>query len=240
MERPMTGSADNGWEASAQAWIASMGDVGDFSRQYVLDPPMLARVRQRGFMRALDVGCGEGRFCRLLHAEGVATVGVEPSPSLRRAALARDPAGDYVEAVAERLPFPAESFDLVVCYLTLIDIDDIDAAIAEAVRVLKPGGSLLIANLNSFNTAGVWRESADGARVFVLDNYLAERREWANWSGISVQNWHRPFSRYMRPLLDAGLRLIYFDEPAPVGGNETIAARYRRSPWFHIMEWRKA
>ena len=56
---------DNGWENSAQAWIDSMGergDRGDWGRQHVLDPVMMARVANGKFGDALDVGCGEGRF----------------------------------------------------------------------------------------------------------------------------------------------------------------------------------
>ena len=51
------------------------------------------------------------------------------------------------------MPFPGASFDLVVSYLTLIDIADFRLALQEMVRVLQPGGTLLIANLNSFVTA---------------------------------------------------------------------------------------
>ena len=62
---------DNGWESSAQAWIDSMGERGergDWGRQHVLDPVMMARVASGQFGNALDVGCGEGRFCRMLKA----------------------------------------------------------------------------------------------------------------------------------------------------------------------------
>ena len=120
------GKEDDGWEASASAWISDMGELGDYARQHVLDRPMLERIRGRGFRAALDVGCGEGRFCRGLKAEGIETTGVEPTPTLREAALSRDPTGRYLDARAERLPLETETFDLVVSYLTLIDIDGID------------------------------------------------------------------------------------------------------------------
>src|SRR5690606_16184538 len=132
--------------------------------------------------------------------------------------------------------------DLVVSYLTLIDIEDIDAALFEMARVLKPGGSLLIANLTSFMTAGMpsgWSDAADGGQRFVIDNYMTERAEWASWSGIRVRNWHRPLSRYMSVLLAADLELRYFDEPMPNSGDPADIDRYRRVPWFLIMEWRK-
>lgn len=76
-----------------------------------------------------------------------------PTPALIAAARARDAEGTYLQAGAERLPFRPESFDLVVSYLSLIDIPDIHAALPEMARVLNRGGALLIANLNSFNTA---------------------------------------------------------------------------------------
>lgn len=232
----------NGWDASAAAWIADMANGGDFGRKYVLDTPMLARCRGRGFEAALDVGCGEGRFCRMLQAEGIRTTGVDPTPALLDEARRRDPDGDYQAGRAERLAFADGSFDLVVSYLSLIDIPDVGSAIREMARVLRPGGSLLIANLTGFTSAtpdGGWQEGADGQLRFVLDGYLEERAEWAAWRGIRIQNWHRPLSRYMSLLLEQGLRLQHFDEPAPHGGDAERRARYLRVPYFLLMEWQK-
>ncbi|MDQ7261121.1 class I SAM-dependent methyltransferase [Paracoccus sp. PS-1] len=229
--------SSNGWEASAEAWIADMGETGDFSRRHVLDAPMLARIRGRGFRNALDVGCGEGRFCRMLGTEGIAATGIDPTPKLIETARSRDRAGTYLQARAEALPLPDAGFDLVVSYLTLIDIDDIRAAIAEMVRVLRPGGSLLIANLNSFSTAGGW--NGDPGSGYLIDNYLEERAEWVSWRGILIRNWHRPFHAYMQVLLAQGLRLVHFDEPAPQGGEPQQVARYRRAPYLHVMEWQR-
>ncbi len=231
---------NNGWESSASAWIKDMGVAGDFSRAHVLDAPMLARIRGREFKTVLDVGCGEGRFCRMLRAEGMSATGVEPTDSLRDAARLRDPGGDYIDARAEGLPFPDGAFDLVVSYLTLIDIDDVEAALGEMARVLRTGGSLLIANLNSFRTAGGWEKHPDGTAHFEMDNYLETRADWVSWRGISIRNWHRPMSTYLRLLLDSGLQLAHFEEPAPTGGAPAKADRYRRVPYFHIMEWCKA
>jgi SAM-dependent methyltransferase len=59
---------DNGWQASAAPWIADPGESGDFGRRYVLDLVMVFRALARSPRTALDVGCGEGRFCRALEA----------------------------------------------------------------------------------------------------------------------------------------------------------------------------
>ncbi len=238
---------DGGWSASAAAWIAEQGAAGDLSRRFVLDPAMLARVRGRRFRRALDIGCGEGRFCRMLRAEGIATMGIDPTARLLDAARARDPEGDYREGRAERLEFPAGAVDLVVSYLTLIDIADHQAAIAEMARVLEPGGVLLIANLNGFVTTNAlgregaaWHRDPSGRPLYVaLDRYLEERPETVAWSGIRIENWHRPMEAYLQALIAAGLRLTHFAEPAPIGGPEDWAGRAARVPFFHVMEWVK-
>src|SRR4051812_26938403 len=235
---------DNGWQASAKAWIADMGEQGDFGRRYVLDPIMLPRALARSPKRALDIGCGEGRFCRMLKRHSIDVIGVDPTPKLLEAARARDADGAYLEAIAERLPFDDNAFDLVVSYLSLIDIPDIEAAIPEMARVLAPGGALLIANLNSFNTAccdtGWIKDSAGRSLYYPIDNYLEERSMWTAYRGIRIRNHHRPLSTYMRALLDAGLRLSYFDEPLPsANAMPKKAASYRRAPWFLVMEWVK-
>jgi len=231
---------NGGWTDSAAAWIADMADTGDWGRRAVLDGPMLARVRLSGAKTALDVGCGEGRFCRMLRAEGIAPTGIDPTEALIEHARARAPQGDYRLGSAEALPFADASFDLVIAYLSLIDIPDLPTAIAEMARVLKPGGRLLIANLTSFNTAGLdigWTHDVKGRPMYGLDRYLDERAVWCAWRGIRVQNWHRPLSAYMRLLLEQGLTMTWFDEPEPTEGDAATAEKYRRAPWFLVMEW---
>jgi SAM-dependent methyltransferase len=235
---------DNGWQGSADAWVADMGELGDFGRRYVLDPVMLPRAVAGSPGNALDVGCGEGRFCRMLRSQGVDAVGVDPTRALIAVARTRDAHGTYVEATAERLPFREGAFDLVVSYLSLIDIPDVEAAIPEMARVLKPGGALLIANLTSFNTACAdvgWVKDAGGRRVhYPIDNYLEERAMWIEYRGIRVVNHHRPLRTYLRTCLGAGLVLTYFDEPAAsVDAPPSRARGYDRAPWFLVMEWRK-
>jgi SAM-dependent methyltransferase len=219
-----------------------MAERGDYAREFVLDPPMLERIRAKKFATALDIGCGEGRFCRMMQQSGIQTTGIDPTEALIQQARRLDPHGDYRIGIAEALNLPDHSFDLVVSYLTLIDIPDIATAIPEMVRVLKPGGTLLIANLTSFNTAvvgGGWSREATGEHRFSIDHYLKERVAWAAWRGIRIQNWHRPLSQYMSLLLGQGLILRHFSEPEPIGGDPAKAEHYRRVPYFYWMEWEK-
>jgi SAM-dependent methyltransferase len=231
------------WERCAQAWIASVGERGDWSREHVVDPVMLSRIAGRGFVNALDVGCGEGRFCRIMRAAGILPVGLDPTPPLLEEARRRDPLGDYRLGHAEKLEFEAESFDLVVSYLTLIDIGDFRRAIGEMGRVLRPGGTLLIANLTSFTSAcaaqGWIRDDKGRPLHYPLDRYLEEFPYTAEWSGMRVTNWHRPLGAYIAAFLELGLQLAFFAEPEPASAEKSDQETYRRAPWFVVMEWRR-
>jgi SAM-dependent methyltransferase len=204
---------------------------------------MLSRVSAGRFTNALDVGCGEGRFCRMLKAAGVAATGIDPTPALLETAQRRDPDGDYRPGRAEQLEFPDSNFDLVVSYITLVDIPDFRTAIREMARVLRPGGSLLIANLTGYISACCdrgWVKDEQGKHLhFPVDDYLSERPLWLEWSGIRIMNWHRPLTAYMSAFLEAGLALKFFSEPEPSSGEGEQQERARRVPWFVVMEWQR-
>ena len=78
----------------------------------------------------------------MLHDRGIRCTGIDPTQRLIQHARERDQSSHYVNGRAEELPFPNESFDLVIAYLSLIDINDFRDGIREMSRVLCPGGSL--------------------------------------------------------------------------------------------------
>lgn len=234
---------DNGWNESANAWIKDMGEDGDRGRKHILDPAMLSLLEGRQFNRMLDIGCGEGRLCRLFKPFVKEAVGIDPTVALIEHAKSKDPRGEYIVGIAEDLPFKNESFDLVVSCLSLIDIPDFEKAIDEMARVLTKGGTLLIANSTSFNTAGSihgWQLDENGERLFYgIDDYMKHFEVWEEWRGIKIKNHHRPLSDYMKALLKHGLVLKFFDEPLPVSGDENWVSKFGRMPWYLMMEWQK-
>jgi ubiquinone/menaquinone biosynthesis C-methylase UbiE len=97
-------------------------------------------------IRILDVGCGSGGLARLLVEEGAEVTGVDPNPQALTAARTRVPAARFEEASAEALPFEDAAFDvvLVVNALHHVPLDAMDRAVAEAARVARPGGWLIV------------------------------------------------------------------------------------------------
>lgn len=98
--------------------------------------------------RVLELGIGGGLNLGFYDASAVTeVVGVDPSAELRaRAAAAPRAEGlevNILEGAAEALPLEDASFDTVVCTFTLCSVASPEAALAEARRVLKPGGRFL-------------------------------------------------------------------------------------------------
>lgn len=98
--------------------------------------------------RGMEIGVGSGKFAVPL---GI-TVGVEPSPEM--AAKARKLGINVQRGVAENLPFAAAEFDFTLMVTTICFVDDAVQSFREALRVLKPGGFILVAFVDKESELG--------------------------------------------------------------------------------------
>jgi ubiquinone/menaquinone biosynthesis C-methylase UbiE len=101
--------------------------------------------------RLLEIGCGVGNFTRIVReATGASILGVDISPDLVEEARRRVPGEHFEVADVHRLGFPDSSFDAVYGSSILHHLE-LDAALREMLRVLKPGGRLVFAEPNMLN-----------------------------------------------------------------------------------------
>lgn len=239
-----TDDANGGWNTSAAAWIRFV-DEGDVNRTHLLDPIMLELCGDVKDKQVLDIGCGEGRFCRMLNERDAHTVGVDCTAALIEEARRRDAVASYLIADATILPFPDSSFDLCISYIALVDIQDYRRAIAEMMRVLKPGGRVVFANLQPYATANMqgWAKDAEGKKLyFPIDNYTSERTLVGKWRGIEVAQYHRPLRAIMQAFIEVGFVLSHYHEPVATAEairEHPILADDLRVPCFVVMEWSK-
>ena len=107
-------------------------------------------LTRRGPLDALDAGCGTGFLSFELAARGHRVTGVDFAPAMlaeaRRKAAERAVSVHFEEADAEHLPFPEGSFDLAISRHVLWTLPHPAAAIDEWIRVLRPGGRLVVAD----------------------------------------------------------------------------------------------
>lgn len=133
-------------------------DFGDIGREQVSLKVRKALGEPLGrWDRALEIGAGTGYFSLNLMADG--RIGELTATDIAPGMLAALESNaerlgievDCAETDAERLPFPDESFDLVLGHAVLHHIPDIDRAAAEFLRVLRPGGTAVFCGEPSAN-----------------------------------------------------------------------------------------
>jgi 2-polyprenyl-3-methyl-5-hydroxy-6-metoxy-1,4-benzoquinol methylase len=101
----------------------------------------------------LDAGSGDGRFSLPLAQHGIRVTGIDASPVMVAAATAKASArhlhATYRQGRVEELPFPTETFDAALLHTVLCFVKEPIAALKEVYRVLKPGGIVVLGELNA-------------------------------------------------------------------------------------------
>jgi ubiquinone/menaquinone biosynthesis C-methylase UbiE len=122
---------------------------------------MFAMIGPLTGLRVLDVGCGDGDLAVALLRAGAQVTALDRDPRMLAAARRRfksEGAGIRLyQAAAEALPFTDGSFDMVIAVTVLCFIQDHEPVVREMARILKPGGRLLIGELNRYSSWAAWR-----------------------------------------------------------------------------------
>ena len=205
------------WTEAVQDWIETDQSV----RTGFLDTWMLDALGDVPGKSVIDIGCGEGRFSRLLSELGATVTGIDlTEPLIERARELGSDKETYLQGDAENLEGVADdSFDLAVSYIVLVDLLDYRRSIREAYRVLRPGGRFVVCNVHPMRTASKnivgWIRDSSGKLFYPVDNYTEEgEREFLWWGGPFI-NMHRTISSYVSAFLDAGFTLEGLHEPVP-------------------------
>jgi SAM-dependent methyltransferase len=220
-----------GWEDVASWWQQGFTEGADPEYEEQILPLLVGHLA--GANRVLDVGCGEGQVGRrAFRLDGVSFVaGIDPTWAQVRIAALRDGGVEVVRAAAERLPFDAGSFDAAVACLVFEHIEAMDEAVAEVGRVLSSGGRfLLLLNHPLLQTPGsgwiddtILEEQYWRIGPYLVEDSRPEEVEKDVW----IPFIHRPLSRYVNAMAEAGMYLTRMEEPAPPPGFLGRAAEYR-------------
>lgn len=139
--------ADRAQWTSGEAQVSAWSTAGLTARLSVFDR-LRAEVVTGPGLAVLDLGCGAGTYVGLLAGQGHHVTAIDYAlPMVRRARTAHGGAC-FVAGDGQRLPFRPASFDLVLCIGVLQCCERPGALIAEAARLVRPGGTLLVESLN--------------------------------------------------------------------------------------------
>ena len=172
--------------------------------------------------RILENGCGLGLYIPALRELAPAAYGLEYDFERAREAGRRYPPSLVVCAAGEALPYPAESFDLILSNEVIEHVQDDRAALAEMVRALRPGGRLVLFCPNRWYPVeqhGIyWRGQYRFGNI-PLVNYLPNR-------------WRNKLAPHVRVYTAHGLRRLFAGLPVRIvrhtrifGGYDNLVAR---------------
>ena len=218
------------WERHADWWQDEFTDGADAEYEEQILP--LARDLLVGAAQVLDIGTGEGQIARLLADRGARVVGIDPTQAQIAEAAARAGGPTYARAGAADLPFADASFDAAIACLVFEHIDRMDDAIAEVARVLAPDGRFVfMLNHPLLQTPGSgWIDDHvldPPEQYWRIGPYLTESTQVEEvQKGVFIPFVHRPLSRYVNAMAEAGLALERMIEPAPPSGFLARAAAY--------------
>jgi len=172
------------------------------------------RINISAGSRILDIGCGSGRHtCRAYEIEGVRVIGMDASFEdvceargrlLYHEAIGAHGGGRWAVAAGDitNLPFPDASFDLLICAEVMEHIPDDSRAAQELMRVVKPGGRLVVSVPRYFPEKICWKlssqyYSANGGHVRIYRRKrirsLFENAGARLWAAHFAHSLHTPY-----------------------------------------------
>jgi SAM-dependent methyltransferase len=187
--------------------------------------------------RVLENGCGVGMFVGHLTPHAGQVVGLEYD--FERACRAGEIAPGIVNAAGESLPFPSESFDAILSHEVLEHVQDDRAALREMLRILRPGGRILLFVPNRgypFETHGIYWQGRYRFGNIPLVNYLPRRLRDRLAPHVRV------YTRRDLERLFAGLPVRFIQQAIIFGAYDNIIARLPRfgRAMRAILQWLEA
>jgi len=229
------------WNDNADVWTRLARAGYDVYRDYLNTPAFLAMLPDVRGRFGIDIGCGEGHNTRQIAKRGARLVGIDIAEVFIRHAAEmeqKEPLGiDYRVASALKLPFPDETFDFATAVMSLMDMPEPDRALAEAFRVLKPGGFLQFSISHPcFDTPHRRNLRDEHGRTYAIEvgDYFrslnGEISEWLfgaappdlrrNLPKFKTPRFTRTISQWFNLLVDTGFLVERVEEPRP--SDETV------------------
>ena len=224
------------WDANAEAWTELVRAGYDHYRDGLNTPAYMEMLPNVAGLSGLDIGCGEGHNTRLVAERGARMTGIDISETFvrhAREAERDEPLGiRYRRASAVDLPFAHASFDFATAFMSLMDIPETDLVLAEAFRVLRPGGFLQFSISHPcFDTPhrkNLRDENGQSYAIEVGDYFWGTDGEAEEWifkaAPPELRAGKRPFrvprftptlSEWLNLLIGVGFVLERFGEPYP-------------------------
>jgi SAM-dependent methyltransferase len=207
------------WNRVADDWQIQVGSSGDTNRILNSDPVLWSFAGDVSGLDVLDAGCGTGYLSNQLHDRGAVVTGVDLSERMIAIARAQYPGIEFrVDSCAELRTLPDSCFDLVLSNYVLMDVPDLENAVASLHRVLRTNGrAVLVFSHPCFPQGGANVSHQNGETTYSWSSSYFERAKrvdppWGHFTSDFIW-FHRPLSDYWKAFKAAGFTVLDFEEP---------------------------
>jgi malonyl-CoA O-methyltransferase len=155
---------------------------------------VLSLLPELAGLTVVDIGCGSGRYLRELRDRGANPIGLDLSvPMLTRA---RQITARVARANLCALPVDAMAVDVIVCGLALGDVPNLEIALVEMARALRPGGCVVYSVIHPLGGPRGWERTFEAqGRQLAIDGFwhtLADHRQACAVAGLTITAWVEP------------------------------------------------
>jgi malonyl-CoA O-methyltransferase len=156
-------------------WAAAYPAQAHNPLMVIEEAAMLSLLPDPAGKSCLDLACGSGRYMRHLQARRAGQVfGLDYSPHMLAQAKTTDSCFSLARSPFLALPIADQSFDLITCGMAVGHEKNLARTLAEAARLLRPGGVMLYSDFHPFATLAGWQRTCPAAngQLFELEHHL--------------------------------------------------------------------
>lgn len=229
--------------------LCEVAETNDF-RMYFIMPYTLQQFSDVPEKKILDIGCGDGGYSRALAHRGASVTSIDCvidaiNFAMKKANEEGLKIEHFVRNSNDLYDIGDSTFDIVLCSMMLMDIEDFEGTLKEIYRVLKPKGKVFISMLHPCfkPKESKWTLEDETIKVIVSDYF--NPTEWVGEiKGINtpILYRHRTLSDYIKAFIKIGFRLIDMNEPLPSEEQINLSPRIgwlSKIPMFLFMEIEK-
>jgi len=218
----MKGSIEKEWNNAIESWVDFVRQGKDYYRDELNNPATFALLGNVKGRLVLDLACGEGYNTRLLARKGAKLIGVDLSEEMIELAEEEEKKEKlgihYLLADACDLSQLSSShFDIVTCFMSLQDIENLEKAVSEVARVLKFEGRFVFSIPQPCFETLVVRER----RISASTRYFGEVKYPIHWDmerllkPFKTTSFHRTLTGYFEALYRNKMHVLRLVEPRP-------------------------
>jgi ubiquinone/menaquinone biosynthesis C-methylase UbiE len=186
-----------------------------FLYKYIEMPATLSLLEDIKGKKLLDLGCGPGVLAKLLQSEGASVSGIDISAKMIEMARANAHGIDFKVGSGYRLPYPPESFDIVLAAYSMEYFEDLNKVLREIKRVLKKNGRFV------FSIPTPIQETTDHIegrphtwRKF--EGYFDTGFRNSKWNTVKMHYMHRTYENWIKTIVRNGFIIEDYVDAKPI------------------------